>query len=92
MTTPLHYYQPRKPLLATDGRPSAMAALTYAALFVKALSVPLQVVHYTAEAASGQEILEETPARLSTLGGIVSDRVVYREPRRSISYAPVQGR
>ena len=69
MITPLHYYQPRKPLLATDGSPSAMAVLTYAALFAKALSMPLPVVHYTAEAASGQEILEETQVRLSTSGG-----------------------
>ena len=30
MITPRHYYQPRKPLLATDGSPSAMAALAKA--------------------------------------------------------------
>jgi nucleotide-binding universal stress UspA family protein len=68
LVTPLQYYLPHKPLLATDGSPSAQAALHYAAGFVKALNVPLQVLHCTAEASSGQEILQEAQARLIELG------------------------
>jgi nucleotide-binding universal stress UspA family protein len=68
MITPRGYYLPRKPLLATDGSPSAMAALYYAAHFARALEVPLHVVHCTTEAVSGQQLLDAARARLLDLG------------------------
>jgi nucleotide-binding universal stress UspA family protein len=68
MVTPLGYYLPRRPLVATDGSPSALAALDYAALFAKTLEVPLHVVHCTTEATTGQELLDASRARLAGLG------------------------
>jgi nucleotide-binding universal stress UspA family protein len=68
MITPRDYSLPRKPLLATDGSPSAIAALHYAAQFARALQVPLQVVHCTTETASGQQLLDAARTRLLDLG------------------------
>jgi nucleotide-binding universal stress UspA family protein len=68
MVTPLHYDQMRKPLLATDGSPSAMAALYIAATLVKPLKLPLQVVHCILTAEAGQQVLEDAHARLAAEG------------------------
>ena len=68
MVTPESYNQIRRPLLATDGSPSAMAALHIAGTFVKALGLPLRVVHCTPTAGTGQQYLEEAQSRLSTQG------------------------
>jgi nucleotide-binding universal stress UspA family protein len=68
MVSPLQYYLPRQPLVAIDGSPSALAALDYAALFVRTLELPLHVVHCTTAPASGQELLEAARDRLAALG------------------------
>lgn len=68
MVTPEHYDQIRKPLLATDGSPSAVAALHVAATFVKALELPLQVVHCTPAAGTGEQYLEAARDQLAAEG------------------------
>lgn len=68
MVTAESYEGIRKPLLATDGSPSAMAALRIAATFVKAMELRLQVVHCTPTAETGGEILEEARMQLATEG------------------------
>lgn len=68
MVTPAQFTVPRKPLLATDGSPSAFAALEMAVAFVQALQVPLQVLHCTTESAHGQPILDEACAALTAAG------------------------
>jgi nucleotide-binding universal stress UspA family protein len=68
MVTPLGYYLPRRPLVATDGSPSALAALDCAALFARTLEMPLHVVHCTTEATSGQELLDAARARVAARG------------------------
>ncbi len=45
MVTPQEYRAIRKPLLATDGSPSAMAALSTAIAFANQMELPLSVVH-----------------------------------------------
>jgi nucleotide-binding universal stress UspA family protein len=62
------YYQAHKPLLATDGSPSALGALHVAAVFAKTLGWPVHVVHCTAEVGRGQGILDEAQARLEQAG------------------------
>lgn len=68
LVSTLHYYQAQKPLLATDGSPSALGALHMAAIFAKTLGWPLHVVHCAAEAGRGQAILDEAQARLEQAG------------------------
>jgi nucleotide-binding universal stress UspA family protein len=68
MVTTLQYYQAHKPLLATDGSPSAMGALHVAAVLAKTLGWPLQVVHCTADAGRGQGILDEAQSWLEQAG------------------------
>lgn len=45
-----------------------MAALHIAGTFVKALGLPLRVVHCTPTAGTGQQYLEEAQSRLSSQG------------------------
>jgi nucleotide-binding universal stress UspA family protein len=68
MVTPLHYTPLRKPLLAIDGSASAMAALDAAATFVKALALPLQVVHCTTKAEQGEAYLAGAETQLRARG------------------------
>jgi nucleotide-binding universal stress UspA family protein len=68
MVTPQHYERISKPLLATDGSPSAMAALHVAATFARALELPLRVVHFSTNAKAGQQCLEEARDRLQAEG------------------------
>ena len=66
--TPARFAPPRKALLATDGSPSAMAALEIAAACASTLALPLHVVHGTAIATCGQQVLDEAQARLTAVG------------------------
>ena len=66
--TPARFAPPRKALLATDGSPSAMAALEMAAAFAGTLALPLHIVHCTAIASCGQQVLDEAQARLTAVG------------------------
>jgi nucleotide-binding universal stress UspA family protein len=68
LVTTAHFAPPRQPLLATDGSPSAMAALEVAATFAKTLALPLHVVHCTATPPQGQHILDAAQARLTAAG------------------------
>jgi nucleotide-binding universal stress UspA family protein len=72
MVTPQHYDDIRKPLLATDGSPSAMAALQVAARLALPLGLPLQVVHCTTTAEAGRPYLLEACSRLAA-EGVVCD-------------------
>lgn len=65
LVTTQYYYPARRPLVATDGSPGAMAALRMAAQFATWFALPLRVVHCAAEAASGQACLEEARAQLA---------------------------
>jgi nucleotide-binding universal stress UspA family protein len=84
MITPPGYYLPRKPLLATDGSPSALAALHYAAHLAQALEVPLQVVHCTTEASSGQQLLDAARARLLALGVACNTALCFGNPHEEL--------
>jgi nucleotide-binding universal stress UspA family protein len=68
LVTPGHFAAPRKPLLATDGSPSAMAALEVAATFANTLALPLHVVHCAATPAHGQQVLDDAQTRLTAVG------------------------
>jgi nucleotide-binding universal stress UspA family protein len=68
MITTRQYYEARKPVLATDGSPSAMAALDIAAMFATTLGLPLQVVHCTSTTTGGQPLLEAAHDRLTAAG------------------------
>jgi nucleotide-binding universal stress UspA family protein len=68
MVTPEPYGEVCKPVLATDGSPSATVALHMAAMFVKTLELPLQVVHCTSDAETGQQCLEEARTLLRAEG------------------------
>lgn len=62
-------YRPiHKPLLATDGSPSARAALHTAVTFARALDVSLHVVHCTSESGAGQRYLEDARAEIEAAG------------------------
>lgn len=68
MVTPAYYDPIRKPLLATDGSASALAALRIAAAFVRALELPLHVVHCTSSTGSGQQCVEQARRFLDDQG------------------------
>lgn len=68
LVAPQHYRPIQKPLLATDGSPSARAALHTAMVFARALDVPLDVVHCASEAETGQQLLEAARAELEAAG------------------------
>jgi nucleotide-binding universal stress UspA family protein len=85
MITPRGYCLPRKPLLATDGSPSAIAALDYAAHFAKALDMPLQVVHCTTEAATGGlRLLDAARAYLVGLGVECDTALCFGDPHEEL--------
>jgi nucleotide-binding universal stress UspA family protein len=65
LVTTYNYYEVRKPLLATDGSPSAVAALHFAAQFVQALGLPLRVVHCAPSQAAGQACLHAAETHLA---------------------------
>jgi nucleotide-binding universal stress UspA family protein len=68
MVVPQDYRPIRKPLLATDGSPSAEAALHTAVVFARALEVPLHVVHCTSESGAGQQYLEDARTEIEAAG------------------------
>lgn len=68
MVTPQSYAEIRKPLLATDGSRSAMAALSMAMAFVLQLQLPLSVVHCDPTTSESHEFLDALQARVRDQG------------------------
>jgi nucleotide-binding universal stress UspA family protein len=68
MVTPAQYAEMRRPVLATDGSSSAMAALSAAMTFAEHLRVPLSVVHCSTTATSGTAFLEAVQEQLTARG------------------------
>lgn len=65
LVTTQYYYPVTHPLIATDGSPSATAALHSAALFARLFGLPLRVVHCATDAVSGQACLDEARRQLA---------------------------
>jgi nucleotide-binding universal stress UspA family protein len=68
LVTAPHYTDIQKPLLATDGSPGAMAALSTAIALTQQLQLPLAVVHCTSTPSSHPEFLDEVKRRLADQG------------------------
>lgn len=65
LVTTQYYYPATHPLIATDGSPSATAALHTAAQFARLFGLPLRVVHCAPDAASAQACLDDARAQLA---------------------------
>ncbi len=72
MVTPQEYRAIRKPLLATDGSPSAMAALSVAVAFANQMALPLSVVHCAPQSNDQPEFLNAVEHQVKE-GGIACD-------------------
>ncbi|GIX49420.1 MAG: universal stress protein [Candidatus Tectimicrobiota bacterium] len=68
LVSPEHYAPVHRLLVATDGSPSATAALDTAVFFAQRLGLPLHVVHCSPTAEAGQACLEAARARLAASG------------------------
>ncbi len=68
MVTPEDYRDIRKPLLATDGSQSAMAALSTAIAFTLQLELPLSVVHCAPADTSHHEFLDAIRGQVTDSG------------------------
>jgi len=68
MVTTQPYRDIRKPLLATDGSPAAMAALAMAMAFTQQLELPLSVVHCASTSIDHPEFLDAVQRQMSDSG------------------------
>ena len=68
MVTTHQYRNIRKPLLATDGSPCAMAALSMAIAFAQQLQLPLSVVYCTSTPTAHPPFIDEVERQLTDRG------------------------
>lgn len=68
MIVPQRYQPIRKPLVAIDASPMAMAALRTAAAFASTLQAPLAVVHCAASRADGEQAMAQSKMLMQAEG------------------------